>query len=256
MSSQLSLTMFAHVCGRPEEELDLAEAALLVGEIDHPGVDVARGRRRLDELGAGARSVIEAAQVALARDPDATEAQGTRLEHVLGWLYEDAGFRGNEDEYYDPRNSFLDQVLERRTGIPITLALVLMEVCRRVGLQASGVSFPGHFLVRCDVEGGHFVVDPFTGRILSLDEVKTLYTRATGDTRAPKPRLLEPASKQQILLRMLTNLRGIYASRSDREHMRAVLERMAVIAPSAEVKKELAELGGTTPWRTVGGGLN
>ena len=137
-----------------------------------------------------------------------------------------------------------------------TLAIVLMEVCSRIGVPARGVSFPGHFLVRCDVEGGHFIIDPFAGRILSRDELRDLYARATGDTREPSSRLLEPASKQQILLRMLANLRAIYGSRRDREHLRAVLERMQVLAPSDELRRELAALGGTTPWRAGGRSVN
>jgi regulator of sirC expression with transglutaminase-like and TPR domain len=253
MSERLSLTLFAHVCSRPEADLDLAEAALLIadaGSTDHdggrtPSVDVSRYVRALDELGEGAR-----AKAARASSDEA------RLEHALRYVYEDAGFHGNEDDYYDPRNSFLHEVIDRRTGIPITLAVVLLEVCHRAGVDARGVSFPGHFLVRADTPRGTIVVDPFTGRPLSRDDLHALHARATGDEGDPPPRLLEPATKVQILARILNNLRGIYESRKDDIRLRGVLERVQVLAPSEAVRARVEALGGSTPFRSGGGGLN
>ena len=138
MSARLNLTLFAHLCARPETELDLVEAALLIAETEHPGLDIARYVRAIDELGLGARAAVERAGAG----PEA------RLERAVRYIYEEAGFHGNQDDYYDPRNSFLNDVIDRRTGIPISLAVVLTEVCRRAGVEARGVSFPGHFLVR------------------------------------------------------------------------------------------------------------
>src|SRR5262249_24116647 len=170
MSERLSLTLFAHVCARSERDLDLAEAALLIAEAEAPGLDVSRYIRALDELGEGAR-----AKGARASSDEA------RLERTLRYLYEDAGFHGNQDDYYDPRNSFLNEVIDRRTGIPITLALVLTEVCRRAGVDARGVSFPGHFLVRGDTPRGVVIVDPFRGRLLSREEARALHARGGTD---------------------------------------------------------------------------
>src|SRR5262245_6627136 len=130
------ITLFSHLVTRPDPELDLARAALLIAEPEYSGLDVARYVEELDRLGTDAAARIAAAP---SRAP---------LASVIRYLYEEVGFHGNTKDYYDPRNSFLNEVLDRRTGIPISLALVLVEVCRRVGIDARGVSFPGHFLVR------------------------------------------------------------------------------------------------------------
>jgi regulator of sirC expression with transglutaminase-like and TPR domain len=234
MSSRLTLTLFAHVCSSLEQ--NFADAALLIAEIERPDLDIQPYLSMLDELGARVH--------ALTRDSTNDEA---RLEDAVDWFYEEAGFHGNEDDYYDPRNSFLDDVIERRTGIPISLAVVLTEVCQRAEIPAFGVSFPGHFLVRSGP--GNLIIDPFAGRPLRREEIRALYTRVTGDTRDPPDRLLLPASKAQILLRMLSNLRGIYASRGDIEHLLAVLERMQVLMPSEELAGEIHRLGGSSPFR-------
>jgi regulator of sirC expression with transglutaminase-like and TPR domain len=247
MSARLNLTLFAHLCARPEADLDLAEAALLIAEVERPGLDVARYVGAIDELGRAARAAVGRAA---AGPPEA------RLERAVRYVYEEAGFRGNDDDYYDPRNSFLSDVLDRRTGIPITLAVVLTEVCHRAGVDAHGVSFPGHFLVRADLPRGTLVIDPFAGRPLSRDELKALYARATGDDGEPPPRLLEPATKPQILARILHNLRGIYESRRDDERLRGVLERLQVLTPSDQQRARIDALGGGAPWRSSGGAVN
>lgn len=245
MSARLSLTLFAHVCARPEAEIDLGEAALLIAQVEHPGLDVARYVRALDHL----------ASAAVARMPHAAGEEALLMQ-ILCYLYEDAGFHGNEDDYYDPRNSFLNEVIDRRTGIPITLAVALTEVSRRVGVAARGVSFPRHFLVRLDTPRGTILVDPFSGRPLTRDQLREFHARATGEDRDPPPRLLEPATKTQILARILNNLRGIYESSGDDQRLRSVLERVQVLAPSEALRHRIAELGGSSPWRSSGGGVN
>ena len=234
-----SLTLFAHVCSRPEPELDLAEAALLLGDIAYGDVDVASGIAELDALGRAAKRSVERVDGAAAR-----------VEALLQFLYGETGFHGNQADYYDPRNSFVGDVLARRTGIPISLALVIVEVARRAGVEAHGVSFPSHFLVRSPVPGGMLVVDPFEGRLLGVNELRGLYARAIGAPRAnvspPRdvpPKLLEPAPKKQILLRMLNNLRGVYASTGDEARVRQVLERIGVLCPKEDTRRELERLG-------------
>src|SRR6185503_15799955 len=128
-------------------------------------------------------------------------------------------------------------------------------VCRRAGVEARGVSFPGHFLVRVDLPRGTIVVDPFAGRPISRDELRALFARATGDEGDPPPALLEPATKVQILTRILHNLRGIYEARRDDDHLRDVLERLQVLAPSDSQRARLRALGGDAPWRSGGGAL-
>ena len=193
---------------------------------------------KLDGLGAMARDRLRS--LGLERADGRAEQ---RLEAVLELLYRELKFKGNVGDYYDPRNSFLNEVIDRRTGIPITLAVVLMGVCRRVGIAAHGVSFPGHFLVRSAGKGGvPMFVDPFEGRPVSREQLDSLYEQATGDPGEMDPRYLEPASRKQILARMLNNLRNIYEVRGDCARLRRVLEQMAVVSPSDEVQNRLERL--------------
>lgn len=164
---------------------------------------------------------------------------------VSNWLYGEAGFHGNAEDYYDPRNSFLNEVLDRKKGIPISLALVFLEVARRAGVTAHGVSFPGHFLVRVEDDANAIVVDPFDGRVLGREDLMALQKRFVGNTQTLDPRLLEPCGKRAMLFRMLNNLRHVYATNGDMLRMRAALERMAVISPTKEICAELEELGGS-----------
>jgi regulator of sirC expression with transglutaminase-like and TPR domain len=251
MNAPVSLTLFAHVAARPDEDLDLAEAALLIGDAEYPSLDVPHYLALLNHMGEDARKALSSASDA----PEATPGSG-RIERLLMWFYGHLGFRGNSGDYYDPRNSYLNEVLDRRLGIPITLAVVLLEVCQRAGIEAQGVSFPGHFLVRTPARGGVLLVDPFEGRLLGREDLRALHARATGVARDPDPRMLAPAPKRHILVRMLNNLRAIYARRSDPTRLRGVLERMQVLAPSDELQRELEQLGGERPWPSRGHVLN
>jgi regulator of sirC expression with transglutaminase-like and TPR domain len=222
------LSLFAHVVGRPDARVDLAQAALMIAEGEYPRLDIPSYIAALDRFGARARRALASAT---AEPPMAT---------VLRVLYGDLGFHGNHDDYYDPRNSFLNEVLDRRTGIPITLGVVLIEVCRRVGIEASGVSYPGHFLVRSPTPGGGAIfIDPFAGAALDESDLQMLYQRATGDGGPIDPRRLEPASRKQILLRMLNNLRSVYEARADQRRLRDVLARMSVLAPAEDLRLQI-----------------
>ncbi|MCK6586363.1 MAG: transglutaminase-like domain-containing protein [Polyangiaceae bacterium] len=252
LSGRVLLTLFSHVAARPDPQVDLAQAALLIGEEEMPGLDTGKYIRVLDELGRQAAGEIERAK-SLSRESGSSFRP---IDHLLRWMFEEAEFQGNTIDYYDPRNSFLSCVLDRRMGIPISLAVVLMEIGRRVGIEVQGVSFPGHFLARAEGTRGPIFINPFDGRILKREDLRNLNARAVGDKRDPDPRLLEPATKRQILVRMLSNLRGIYAARGDRERLRSVLERMDVLAPSEELREKLEELGGSSPWPSAGFTLN
>jgi regulator of sirC expression with transglutaminase-like and TPR domain len=238
LRSRVDLTLFAHVVDRPDDAIDLAEATLLVAAPEYPDLDLDRHRGALERLGRLAR---------LRRGEERLPDGG--ISRVLRFLYEELGFRGNAEHYYDPKNSFLNEVLERRLGIPISLAVVVLEVCRHAGVEAAGVSFPGHFLVRAPGTHGPTLVDPFTGRVLAAADLRQIYKRATGQDRDPDPKLLEPADKRTIITRMLANLRGIYAQQGDDAHLRGVLERLDVLAPARELEAELARLGGARPFR-------
>lgn len=219
---------FAELVLRPDSEIDLGEAALLIAAEGCPGLDVDRWLARLDELAAALRPRLAG-----------LDCEFARLGALLDFVYGDLGLRGNTDEYYDPRNSFLNEVLERRLGIPITLGVVCMEVGRRVGVPLAGVGFPGHFLLRHE-RHPQVVLDPFAGgRFLTPDDCIELLGRVSGGTVAFHPRLLRPLAPRQILLRMLCNLRGIYAIRGAARPLLAVLDRLLLLCPDdAENRRE------------------
>jgi len=215
---------FAQLVSGPEEELDLAEAALLIAQEEHPELDVAAYLRRLDGLAAAVR----------ARLPEAPEPAD--IIHSLNiQLFGEEGLAGNESEYYDPRNSFLNEVLDRKRGIPITLSVIYLEVGRRLGLPLAGVGFPGHFLVKYSGADGELVLDPFAGGVtLSREELAQKLRRMYGDANpflAQIPQLLAPASKKEILLRMLHNLKGIYLQQNDFTRALAAIDRILLVTP-------------------------
>src|SRR5438445_11102873 len=154
---------------RPEASVDLAEASLLIAGEEYPGLDPAPYLGRLDELGAHLRRRAGDAGA------DALVPELNRL------LFEEEGFRGNTVDYYDPRNSFLNDVLDRRTGIPISLSTVYMAVGRRAGVPVQGVGLPGHFVVRVTTAGGEALVDPFhDGAVLTLEDCQERLDRIYG----------------------------------------------------------------------------
>ena len=235
MTGSPDLLLFSHLLRKPDKELDLERAALLIAEAEYPGLDIAKYVSQLDELGARVRLSLMQSGLRPGKAP-----VSLALTVVLQLLYRELGFRGNVADYYDPRNSFLNVVLERRTGIPITLALVLMAVARRTGLRLDGVSFPGHFLVRAVGENGASIfVDPFEGRVLSREELSTMWEQVTGQPGPPDDQALAPASRRQIIARMLNHLRCIYEVRGDGRRLCQVLARLAVVTPSEEMERRL-----------------
>ena len=211
------------------EPLDLAESALLLGELENAGpVDVAAGKHVLDELAAHARS--------LPLDDTPWE-----LPRVVARAMRDRGFRGNSEDYYDPANSFLHRVLERRLGIPISLGVLFLEVSRRVGAHVRGVGFPGHFLVRAESASELLILDPFQGgREPSREELELILRRAQGPKAQLEDKLFAPVDGPAILTRMLFNLAGIYGQRNDWNRSLGVLERLALLHPdNPRITREL-----------------
>ena len=209
----------------------LAEPALLIAHLGYPRLDPAPWLARLEEMGLAAAGRLSATEL--------SAAPHGPIDALNRYLFKDQGFAGNTADYGDPRNSFLNQVLERRTGIPITLALVYIEVARRAGVQVDGVNFPGHFLLRFPfgLEGDHdsaVFIDPFHGgAVLSETDCRALLRQHAGDTVTFEPRLLTPATKQQILVRMLVNLKWIYVRMRSFPQSRAISELLLAINPSA-----------------------
>ena len=192
--------------------------ALLIARIEYPTLDVRPYLNQLDQLGREAGLRVGAAPAAL------------RVQALNRLLFDEWHFTGNSDNYADPRNSFLNEVLDRRTGIPISLAVVYMEVARRAGLQVEGVNFPGHFLVRCQ----GLIIDAFHGgAILSEDACRVLLRRHEGDEAALEPHLANHASKRQILARMLVNLKRIYVQMNSFPQARDITELLLAIDPTA-----------------------
>jgi regulator of sirC expression with transglutaminase-like and TPR domain len=213
---------FAELARLPHARIDLARAALWIAAEEYPALDVGSYLARLDVLAAAAA-------------PHLVESFGDaeRAERLLRFLHHEHGFRGDQATYDDPRNSYLNQVLDRRTGIPITLSLVLVEVARRLELPLRGISFPGHFLVK--LEGPPLrVLDPFFGRVLALSECRARLHAALGPDASFDPeRHLAAATAREILVRMLTNLKHLYLRARDFGRTLACCERILLLTPDA-----------------------
>ncbi|MCH8993420.1 MAG: tetratricopeptide repeat protein [Chloroflexi bacterium] len=213
--------LFRESVERPEEKLDLAEAALLIAQAEYPHLDRGRYLRLLDKLATEAKRRVS----------DAMGPYGM-VNTLSEYLFDGEGFRGNEDDYYDPRNSFLNDVLERKLGIPLTLSVVYIEVGRRLELPIVGVGMPGHFLVKYLAPEEEIIIDPFhRGIILSEEECADLLTRSSGEAIPFQPNYLAPVAKKQILTRMLNNLRSIYLSREDHHRALGIAERLLLVEP-------------------------
>jgi len=208
---------------------DLATAALTIAQIEYPTLDRDRYLEMLERMGAEA-----AVRLALATSGRAA------VRALNEYLYEDLGFRGNSDHYDDSRNSFLNEVLDRRTGIPISLAIVYIEVARRAGLRVEGVNFPGHFLLRvpsvlapASGPDPFLVIDPFhDGAILDRDDCEQLYQQHAGDGELDD-RQLEPATRPQIVARTLMNLKRLYVRMRSFPQARLVSELLLAVDPSS-----------------------
>ncbi len=151
-------------------------------------------------------------------------------------LFRQYGFHGNRDDYFDPKNSFLNEVIERKTGIPITLSVLYMEVAERVGLMLDGVGFPGHFLVKCVGDGEEIVIDPFNGgEIKSREDIDKMLFDLYGGKVVFHSDFLAPSTKKDILKRMLTNLKAIYINRNDLVRSLSALDRLVILDPTSAV---------------------
>jgi regulator of sirC expression with transglutaminase-like and TPR domain len=178
----------------------------------------------------------DAARRAIERQTGATGDTSTLagIKSLNDYLFDELQFVGNREHYEDPRNSCLNEVLDRRTGIPITLSVVYMEVARRAGLQVDGINFPGHFLVRCPEQKGHLIIDPFhAGALLSEHKCRLLLQKHVGNEVAFSKSLLAPATRHQIIVRMLLNLKRIYVNMRSFPQARDVTELLLAITPSA-----------------------
>jgi regulator of sirC expression with transglutaminase-like and TPR domain len=221
-------------------EPDLAVAALMMARVAYPNLDASTYLAQLDELGGEAlRRVTQATTTTLEIPPHVDPAVFARIAALNEFLFEQERFVGNDAQYDDPRNSFLNEVLDRRTGIPITLALVYMEVAKRAGIEVEGVNFPGHFLVRCrGVHGTRYsrdlIIDAHHGGALLTESMcRDLMVRHAGDDAVWDSHLLAHATKLQIMTRMLLNLKRAYVRLYSFQQARDVTELLLAVDPSA-----------------------
>jgi regulator of sirC expression with transglutaminase-like and TPR domain len=212
------------------DALDLARAALVVASVDHQPVDEASAIAELDVLAAGARMRLEDVREPLAR-----------VHALMNFLFRERGFHGNQEQYYDPHNSCLDHVLARHLGIPITLAVVAIEVAARLGIRLEGVAFPGHFLVRAILGDASVLFDPFHGgAAVEHDELLCRLKVLAEQSGRPAPtfgavpaEFLVDATRPALLARMLRNLHRIYAQRDDHPRALAAIDLLLVLTPDA-----------------------
>lgn len=211
---------FAALAGKPGELIDLAQAALLIAAEEGTHVDVAHYLSLIDELG-------QAGAARVAAHP------GAGIDAFNEFIFEEKRFRGNQTEYYDPRNSFLNDVLDRRVGIPITLSIVYMEVGNRAGLETQGIGMPGHFLVRAREAGSleASLVDPFDGRIVDRDDCQARLDELFEGNVSLSEEHLRSSSAREILVRLLTNLKAIYARAQMHRQALAAVERIILLRP-------------------------
>lgn len=220
---------------RPED-VSLAEGALLIATEEYEDLDIDGYLNRIADMGAALRRRLR---------PDISTTDA--LIALNRYVFEELGFSGNADDFYDPRNSFLNDVIDRKLGIPITLAVLYIEIGRRVGLPLHGVSFPSHFLVKCTLRDGAIILDPFArGASLGLEDLQERLKAVVKDI-ALDPELvksmLNAASPNDIFARMLRNLRAIYLSKGDRTKALSASNRILALLPqAAEEYRERGDL--------------
>jgi regulator of sirC expression with transglutaminase-like and TPR domain len=230
----VTLEPFARAVAGEDARIDLAQACLMIAQDAYPRLDVERYLGEIERMALRLRASLPAAGGA--------EESIVALNRLL---FEDLGYWGNTEDYYDPRNSYLNEVIDRKTGIPITLSILYMELGRRIGLPLEGISFPGHFLVRLRLRGGTLVLDPFAGGLPQSEaELRARLQRVVPPGAGegvpvadlPLEQFLEPATKRQILSRLLRNLKSIHREAGSPERMLQVLNRMLLVAPEAHAE--------------------
>ena len=229
---------FADQARRSDAQIDLARAALLIAQEEYPGLDVEAYLARLDAIAARVRTRLD-----LVAEDAPRPAPATIIATLNAILFEEMGFHGATHDFYDPRNSFLNEALDRRTGLPITLSLIYMEVAARLGLSLAGVGLPGHFIVkyegpsggpRAQQRGAELFIDPYHGgALLTRAECGGWFRRLYGEDFTFSGEYLAPLTRRQILARMLRNLKGAYLRQRDYVRAVAVVDRLLLLHPDA-----------------------
>ena len=215
--------LFYQEINQPDGSIDLAKAALYMALEEYPNFEPQEYLDALDSIADEVRSRLPTQNYPL-----------RIIQTINGYLYEDCQFSGNDADYYDPRNSFLNQVLDRRTGIPISLSLVYLEVAKRIDFPMVGIGMPGHFLIRPDFEDAGIFVDAFNGgEILFPEDCQGRLSQIYGQPMDLPPAFLAPVSRRQFLGRMLGNLKAIYLQQQDALRVLSAIERILLLFPDA-----------------------
>jgi regulator of sirC expression with transglutaminase-like and TPR domain len=231
-ASPLAQRLEQFLTGR-EEDIPLAEAALLVASHHYPDLDVRHYLGRMEAMGRGLQSRVET-----------DTSPQKRIAALNQYLFQELGFGPNVDDYYDPKNSFLNDVLERRLGIPITLAILYMDAGTKIGLPLQGICFPGHFLVKCKLGEGMVILDPYAGGLsLGMSDLQRRLREVRGGevSKAIVAGMLVGASHKEILLRMLRNLKAIYLRNSQLDHALSIMHWIVCAVP--EQASEIRDRG-------------
>lgn len=227
MSQSLARDRFCQEIQQPDNAINLAAAALYIAQEEYPALDCGAYLRQLDTM---------AAQL---RDRLPQEAYPLKIIQAINeYLFEAQGFVGNSQDYYDPRNSFLNQVLDRRTGIPITLSLVYLELAKRIDFPMAGVGMPGHFLVRPTLEEMAVFVDVFhKGEVMFEEDCENLVKTLYGKSAQMRPEHLEPIGPRPFLARILMNLKVTYLQRQDISRVLAAIDRILLLIPDSLLER-------------------
>jgi regulator of sirC expression with transglutaminase-like and TPR domain len=215
----LARKRFREIAGLPDGALDLVEASLVIALEDEPRLDIERYLQQVGEWSTALRERLEGS-----RDIVRT------IESINRLLFEEEGFHGEDEDYYDPRSALLSQTLDKHAGLPISLSILYIEICRRVGMEASGVSLPGRFLVKFSGEFGQIVVDPFDGgRVLSTVELQKLLDEIYGGGVRLREHHLRSFRSKEILARELAHLKAAYLARHDLPRAAASIDRLLIL---------------------------
>jgi len=214
-----------------DENIDLAKAALYIAQEEYPSLDPKEYLNTLDTMAARVKERLPSSQYPL-----------LLIQSINKYLYDDLGFNGNTSDYYDPRNSFLSDVIQRRLGIPITLSVVYLELARRVNFPMVGIGMPGHFLIRPDIDEMEIFVDPFNrGEVMFMEDCQQQLNQLYGQSVTLQPAFFEVVSRRKILWRILNNLKIIYLKVQDLERSLSVIERILMLFP--DLTTELRDRG-------------
>jgi regulator of sirC expression with transglutaminase-like and TPR domain len=217
---------FAEIAALDEDALSLDRAALVMALEEYPDLDIPKYLRKIDVLAARAEVLIGIDRMPV-----------NVIESMNEALFVQEGLRGNSEDYYDPRNTYLNEVLDRKLGIPISLSLLYMEVAKRISFSIQGIGFPGHFLVKHVAGEKEIIVDPFNrGRILTWNDCQELLDKIYKDTVTMNASLLQPMERRTILTRMLFNLKSIYTQKEQYFNALSVIDKILMLNPGTPLE--------------------